>query len=93
MKLAHAIRRVEHRPFATCQRQAWKTFKLLVKMNLEGLAKFSYYKSDGTVRMAIGNLEGIKTPLVKVRTGYLLRYYDVSASGIRSFHISNLTVA
>ena len=53
-------------------------------------ATFTYIKSDATPRIARGSMQGIRTPLFRSPSGYVIRYYDLGVKGTRSFHISRL---
>ena len=74
-------------------RLAWRNFKLKAKL-FEGVVRFRFTKSDGTIREAWGTLSSSRTPETK-GTGrkvseHLQAYWDVERESFRSFRKVNL---
>jgi hypothetical protein len=73
------------------------TIEQLKEQLHKGPVKFSYRKKDGSVRTALGTLNGgfIPEEHVPKDAGYaapdnVQRYYDLNSQGWRSFLIENL---
>lgn len=72
---------------------AWNKIKLAAKLK-KGIAYFSFKKIDGTVRNAIGTLNGSNYQYDnkgtgKVKNPSVVTYWDVEARAFRSFKIEN----
>lgn len=97
-KMAHAmVRKAEVTTFADALRQAWKAMKVKAAM-LVGQVEFSYRKTTGEIRKAVGTLFNINyTPAVPVagkprreRPADVVCYFDVEKNAFRSFCAYNL---
>ena len=92
MRRAWEIFRATGKAFAICLVKAWELYRLVKSMR-SGVVRFSYQKTDGTLRKAAGTLKDTAA-LVKGTGGpdnaRTVRYYDVEAGGFRSFRVENL---
>jgi len=95
MRRAWAIARATGKAFAVCLSKAWQLYRLTKRMRA-GIVRFAYEKADGTLRKAIGTLKDTAA-LVKGTgrpdDGRTVRYFDVEASGWRSFKVENFIMA
>ncbi|MBB6109738.1 hypothetical protein SAMN05421821_105156 [Mucilaginibacter lappiensis] len=78
--------------FAEALAHAWKVIKLQYALCTQALVRFKYIKvSDGSVREAVGTLDGVPVTTGKKVVNYgLLTYFDLDAAGWRSCRIENL---
>ena len=95
MRRAWQIARTTGKAFAVALSKSWQLYRLTKQMRA-GIVRFAYEKTDGTLRKAIGTLKDTAA-LVK-GTGHLddgctVRYFDIEASGWRSFKVENFITA
>lgn len=91
MRRAWELFRTTGKAFTVCLSRSWAVFRLIQRMRA-GVVRFTYEKTDGTLRKAIGTLQDVQK-LVKGTGGdtpKTVRYFDVDAQGFRSFKIENL---
>ncbi len=80
--------------FAEALKKAWKAYKLKAKMAL-GVVSFSFKKTNGELRKAVGTLARNLYQYDYKGTGYAspancIRYWDVEKKAFRSFTVSSL---
>jgi hypothetical protein len=78
--------------FSEALKHAWQTVKLKYAM-LKGVVEFSYRKVDGSIRTAVGTLQGQHVNYEfkgKPSTNKTLAYFDLEQGAFRSFKIENL---
>ena len=95
MKAAWEMFKAELFPsFAKALKAAWAKFKLISKLKA-GIARFTFTKSNGEVREAIGTLrngnfqyqtKGNK----KSNPAHVVKYFDIVSNGWRSFRLDRL---
>ncbi len=94
MHRAWAIARSTGKSFAVALSRAWQLYHLTRRLR-EGVVRFVYEKRDGTLRRAVGTLHDVASTIKGVMAashtedGRMVRYYDVEASGWRSFRVEN----
>lgn len=92
MRRAWVIARATGASFAEALSESWSIYRLIRSMR-QGVARFAYLKTDGTIRHAAGTLRGITSTLKGDQTAdnnpKTVRYYDVEANGWRSFKTEN----
>lgn len=95
MRRAWQIARATGKAFAVALSKAWAIYRLTKQMST-GIVRFAYEKTDGSLRRAAGTLRDVST-LIKGTgrpdDGRTVRYYDVEASGWRSFRVENFVTA
>lgn len=91
MTMANDIRRSTKTSRSVALSKAWQLHRLQVLLQ-QGVAQFAYYKEDGSMRKATGTLKVGEEVLNKERnnSNKTYCYYDLNASGIRSFRLENL---
>lgn len=92
MRRAWALFRVTGNAFAVCLSKAWKLYRMTCRMRY-GIVRFTYKKVDGTLRNAVGTLRDIASTVKGPGLpgdGRTVKYYDVEASGWRSFKVGNI---
>lgn len=99
MATAWAVRKSENVTMSQALRQAWKSFKLKMRMKTE-VVKFAFRKVDGTLREAVGTLmdsvvsayerktNGERTPNYSLQT-----YWDMEKQQFRCYKVSGLLYA
>jgi len=99
MATAWAVRKSENVTMSEALRQAWKSFKLKMRMKTE-VVKFAFRKVDGTLREAVGTLmdsvvsayerktKGERTPNYSLQT-----YWDMEKQQFRCYKVSGLLYA
>tara|TARA_R110002049_G_scaffold80452_3_gene204620 strand:- start:1119 stop:1424 length:306 start_codon:yes stop_codon:yes gene_type:complete len=89
-KRAHEIAKQTGKTFAICLVKAWQIYRLKKAM-LTNKVKFAYEKADGSLRYAVGTLNGNFEIKGTGKPNYkTLSYFDIQAKGFRSFKIENL---
>lgn len=92
MHRAWVITRATGASFAEALSESWGIYRLIRSMR-QGVTRFAYLKTDGTIRHAVGTLNGITSTLKGDQTAKnnpkTVRYYDVEANGWRSFKTEN----
>lgn len=95
MKYAHNLAKSTKNAWAVCLMKAWELYRIYKRMK-QGIVKFAYMKTDGSIRYAFGTIldkpinnsvKRITKPSYKTFT-----YWDVEKSEVRSFKIENLIV-
>lgn len=92
MRRAWHIARATGKAFAVCLSKAWQLYRLTKRMRA-GVVRFAYEKTDGTLRKATGTLREVASMVKgtgRPDDGRTVRYYDVEASGFRSFRAESL---
>ena len=92
MRRAWHIARATGKAFAVCLSKAWQLYRLTKRMRA-GVFRFAYEKTDGTLRKATGTLHEVVSMVKgtgRPDDGRPVRYYDVEASGFRSFRAESL---
>ena len=79
--------------FADALKAAWNRLKLIAKLK-KGVAYFTFRKTDGTLRPAIGTLNGSNYQYEskgsdRPKNPSLVTYWDIEARAFRSFRIEN----
>lgn len=77
---------------ADALRKAWQSVKLRAAM-VAGIVRFSYRKTDGTIRQALGTLSGEIVPATQgagKANDAIQVYYDTECGAWRSFRVANL---
>lgn len=89
-KMAHEMKRATGKCFAICLLKAWELYRLTKSMK-KGVVTFAYEKADGTLRKAKGTLKDVQSLIKGTGTENYktVRYFDVEASGFRSFRIDS----
>ena len=91
MRRAWHIARVTGKAFAVCLSKAWQLYRLTKRLRA-GVVRFDE-KTDGTLRKATGTLHEVVSMVKgtgRPDDGRTVRYYDVEASGFRSFRAESL---
>lgn len=94
MRRAWAIARSTGKSFSVALSRAWQLHRLTRRMR-GGLVRFVYEKRDGTLRRAVGTLHDVTSTIkstmsgTRPEDGRTVRYYDIEASGWRSFRVEN----
>lgn len=92
MKYAWQLRRTTSETFRNCLRKAWMLWRLAKALH-QGVVKFCYAKTDGTIRKAIGTLTNLTTGASlsnKKSSDKVMTYYDLEKNSFRCFKIENL---
>lgn len=93
-KRAYEIKRNTGKSFAVALSKAWALYRLTKKLKTTEKVEFTYEKTDGSLRRAIGTLIGASSHIkgtAKTSTDEsVLRYWDLGSSGFRSFRVENL---
>ena len=92
MRRAWTIARTTGKAFNICLVKAWSLYRLTQRMRA-GVVRFAYEKTDGTLRKATGTLHEVASMVKgtgRPDDGRTVRYYDVEASGFRSFRAESL---
>ncbi len=90
MKYAWQIRKTTKLAWRTCMVKAWQLYKLLKTMRQKAV-RFTYMKTDGSVRNAVGTINNSDTFGGKKSTSYkTLAYFDIEKRGFRCFRVENL---
>lgn len=95
MRRAWQIARATGKAFAVALSKSWQLYRLTKQMRA-GAVKFSYEKTDGTLRKALGTLKDTAVLVKgagKPDDGRTIKYYDVEADGWRSFKVENFVTA
>ena len=95
MKYAHQLLKSTHKSWRYCLLKAWELYRLAKKM-LEGVVKFVFEKTDGSIRTAFGTL--VNVPAGDTNKGKRMTkpsyktfsYFDIDKSEFRCFKIENL---
>lgn len=91
MRRAWALFRTTTTPFSICLSKAWQLYRLTDRMRT-GAVRFAYEKADGTLRRACGTLRDIAATIKgtgRPDDGRTVKYYDIEATGWRSFKVEN----
>jgi hypothetical protein len=79
--------------FSEAQRKAWKIADLKNRMR-QGAVKFTYQKTDGTTRQAIGTTSAryfsYQRKTSRPAPAKVVTYFDLQKNSFRSFRASNL---
>ena len=92
---AHKVRKANPGlSWGECQKQAWAAYRLKEAMQ-SSIVEFSFIKSDSSVRLAKGTLNGDLFQCESKGAGVstspdVIRYFDTEANGWRSFRIERL---
>lgn len=83
--------------FGLALKASWSKYKLVQSLK-NGIARFSYIKSDGSTREAIGTLRNGNFHYkpkgsTKKENSHVVKYFDVVANGFRSLRIDRLIAA
>lgn len=95
MKYAWQLWKSTKEEWGECMLKAWQLYKLAKAMR-SGVVEFSYLKTDGTIRKALGTLKGIpagatlKGKKVTKPSYKTLAYFDTEKNGFRCFKVENL---
>lgn len=92
MRRAWQIARATGKAFAVALSKSWALYRLTKQMRA-GVVRFAYEKTDGTLRKAAGTLKDAATMVKGTKhfdDGCTVRYFDIEASGWRSFKVENL---
>lgn len=89
---AYEIMKSTGKSFAVCLSRSWALYRLLRQLRSKEKVTFTYEKKDGSLRRAIGTLKGVDGMITGTGRPSMetLRYYDLEASGFRSFRVENL---
>lgn len=93
MKYAWQILRATKMAWSYCLRKAWMLYKLWNNMK-KGNVRFTYFKTNGSLRHAIGTLK-FRWNDVAVKKGTkpaykTMKYYDLDRKSFRCFKVENL---
>lgn len=93
MCVAYGIFNSSLRYWPECLRKAWQVYHLR-NMLEKGTVSFAYGKTDGTLRFATGTLcnVSLKASQACEKNYRTVCYYDLDASGYRSFRAENLII-
>ena len=92
---AHKVRKANPAlSWGECQKQAWAAYRLKEAMQ-SSIVEFSFVKSDQSVRVAKGTLNGDLFQYEAKGAGVLsspdvIRYFDTEANAWRSFRVERL---
>jgi len=96
MATAWAVRKSENLTMSEALKQAWKSFKLKMKMKTD-VVRFTFRKVDGTIREAVGTLmDSVLSSYERKTTGerttnYSLQtYWDMEKQQFRCYKVSGL---
>lgn len=95
MKYAWQLWRATKQTWRVCMLKAWQLYRLAKAMR-EGVVKFSYTKSDGSIRNAVGTLRNVPAGATlggkKVtKPSYkTMAYFDIEKNAFRCFKVENL---
>ncbi|MCD8167617.1 MAG: SH3 beta-barrel fold-containing protein [Bacteroides sp.] len=94
MKEAHSLGRTSGLNKSEALKKAWQLQKLYTRLR-EGIVRFHFYKTDGTLRQARGTLHtnylpGKSTNTRSKTNPQQMIYFDTDKNGFRSFKKSNL---
>lgn len=94
MKYAHQLFKSTGNEWRECIIKAWQLYRLADNMR-NGLVKFSYQKLDGTLRFAVGTLQGTSAGISvsgkkKTKPSYkIFSYFDIDKCQYRCFKVEN----
>ncbi|MCD8261764.1 MAG: SH3 beta-barrel fold-containing protein, partial [Bacteroides sp.] len=93
-KAAHSLGRTSGLNKSEALKKAWQLQKLHTSL-MEGIVKFHFYKTDGTLRQAQGTLNTNYLPktlkMTRSKTNpQQMVYFDTDKNSFRSFKKSNL---
>lgn len=88
------LRKKEATSFAEALKKAWRAYKLKAQMAL-GVVSFTFRKTNGEIRKALGTLASNLYQYEYKGTGYsspanCIRYWDVEKKAFRSFTAGSL---
>lgn len=95
MKYAHQLLKATGNSWRFCMLKAWELYRLAKKMR-NGVVKFAYEKTDGSIRLAEGTLMDVPAGAT-VRGKRITKpsyktfaYFDIQKAEMRCFKIENL---
>lgn len=93
---AWIIFRSSQKTFAEALKQAWRIFKIAVKMQKQ-IVHFKFKKLDGTIRKASGTLQNDFLPTTKgsntAKNENIFTYFDTENNSWRSFRKENIILS
>lgn len=95
MKYAWQLFKATGEAWRSCMLKAWELYRLAKAMRA-GVVSFSYLKTDGTIRDAVGTLQDVPAGATlrgkkMTKPSYkTLAYFDVEKKAFRCFRIENL---
>lgn len=94
MKYAHFLFTTTANTWRVCLLKAWELYRLAKKMR-DGIVKFAFQKTDGTIRYAWGTLQNLPAGVTVGKKGKepsckTFAYFDTQRQAMRCFRIENL---
>ncbi len=98
MKYAWTLYKTTHQAWRVCMIKAWQLYRLAKAMR-QGSVPFYYKKADGSIRKALGTLQGIPAGATlggkkRTKPSYkTMAYWDLDKQSFRCFRIENFICA
>jgi len=91
-KRAYEIMKATGKAFAVCLSKAWAIYRLSKKLLSRDEVRFTYKRTDGSLRHAYGTLRSVGQSIKRTgkATDEVFRYFDLEVRAVRCFKSDNL---